>query len=169
MLVVDRLQLRDQLDTTMMNMNIDKSMFLETVDKNTFIEALDSLKPIIVVNIQQFLDLQKAINESGTKLRTMRVAFLIDEDTSVEIRQSKESVYSYEPRIRKIAKFVVDRLVSLVYGKIRGEGKAMLVVSSIPNAIKYIEVIRNLYAEKCKEKQYKKYADAPICIVYSDN
>ena len=110
MLVVDRLQLRDQLDTTMMNMNIDKSMFLEAVDKNTFIEALDSLKPIIVVNIQQFLDLQEAINESGTKLRTMRVAFLIDEDTSVEIRQSKESVYSYEPRIRKIAEFVVDTL-----------------------------------------------------------
>ena len=278
MLVVDRLQLRDQLDTTMMNMNIDKSMFVEAVDKKTFIEALDSPKRIIVVNIQKFLDLQEAINESGTKLRTMRVAFLIDEihrsnsgennreminlferlqdsfktkdgdevikknlligftatpsedtlsrfgefksasivplwvpfdsytmkeaiedgyildptqhiypyavpvkfdsinvsdcideDTPVKIRQSKESVYSYEPRIRKIAEFVVDRLVSLVYGKIRGEGKAMLAVSSIPNAIKYIEVIRTLYAEKCKEKQYKKYADAPICIVYSDS
>ena len=94
---------------------------------------------------------------------------LINEDEPVKIRQSKTSVYSYEPRIRKIAEFVVDRLVCLVYGKIRGEGKAMLAVSSIPNAIKYIEIIRNLYAEKCKQKQYEKYADAPICIVYSDS
>lgn len=279
MLVVDRLQLRDQLDTTMMNMNIDKSMFIEATDKKTFVEALDSPRRIIVVNIQKFLDLQQAIDESGKKLKTMRVAFLIDEihrsnsgetnqeminlferlqdsfrkedgvqvvkknlligftatpsedtlarfgefksasivplwvpfdsytmkeaiedgyildptkniypyavpvkfdsveideelineDEPVKIRQSKTSVYSYEPRIRKIAEFVVDRLVSLVYGKIRGEGKAMLAVSSIPNAIKYIEIIRNLYAEKCKQKQYEKYADAPICIVYSDS
>jgi type I restriction enzyme R subunit len=254
-------------------------MFIEATDKKTFVEALDSPRRIIVVNIQKFLDLQQAIDESGKKLKTMRVAFLIDEihrsnsgetnqeminlferlqdsfrkedgvqvvkknlligftatpsedtlarfgefksasivplwvpfdsytmkeaiedgyildptkniypyavpvkfdsveideelineDDPVKIRQSKTSVYSYEPRIRKIAEFVVDRLVSLVYGKIRGEGKAMLAVSSIPNAIKYIEIIRNLYAEKCKQKQYEKYADAPICIVYSDS
>lgn len=277
MLVVDRLQLRDQLDTTMTNMNIDKSMFIEAVDKKTFIEALDSPRRIIVVNIQKFLDLQDAINESGRKLKTMRVAFLIDEihrsnsgennkeminlferlqesfkredgieikkknlligftatpseetlsrfgefksaqivplwvpfdsytmkeaiedgyildptkhifpysvpiifggnipedaepDQNVKVKQSKDDVYSYEPRMLKIAEFIVDRLVSLVYGKIRGTGKAMLAVSSIPNAIKYIEIIRNKYAEKCKEKQYNKYSDAPICIVYSDS
>lgn len=278
MLVVDRLQLRDQLDTTMRNMNIDKSMFIEAVDKQTFIEALDSPRRIIVVNIQKFMDLQQAIDESGTKLKTMRVAFLIDEihrsnsgennreminlferlqdsfkkdsgevitkknlligftatpsedtlsrfgefksaqivplwvpfdsytmkeaiedgyildptkniypfavpvkfdtddipedledDKPIKIKNSKDSVYSYEPRMIKIAEFVVDRLVSLVYGKIRGEGKAMLAVSSIPNAIKYIEIIRNIYAEKCKQKPYDKYADAPICIVYSDS
>lgn len=277
MLVVDRLQLRDQLDTTMRNMNIDKSMFVEATDKKTFIEALDSPRRIIVVNIQKFMDLQEAIDESGKKLKTMRVAFLIDEihrsnsgennkeminlferlqdsfrkedgediikknlligftatpneetlsrfgefksaqiaplwvpfdaytmqeaiedgyildptkhiypytvpvkfdsedfsdvdkDEHVKIKQSKEAVYGYEPRIRKIAEFVVDRLVSLVYGKIRGEGKAMLSVSSIPNAIKYIEIIRELYAEKCQNKPYDKYADAPISIVYSDS
>lgn len=277
MLVVDRLQLRDQLDTTMTNMNIDKSMFIEAVDKKTFIDALDSPRRIIVVNIQKFLDLQEAINESGKKLRTMRVAFLIDEihrsnsgennkeminlferlqdsfkredgteikkknlligftatpseetlarfgefksaqivplwvpfdsytmkeaiedgyildptkhifpfsvpiifgsnipedaspNQKVKAKQSKDDIYSYEPRMVKIANFIVDRLLSLVYGKIRGTGKAMFAVSSIPNAIKYIDIIRNIYAEKCKEKQYAKYSDAPICIVYSDS
>ena len=277
MLVVDRLQLRDQLDTTMRNMNIDKSMFIEAVDKDTFIKALDSTRRIIVVNIQKFMDLQEAIDESGRKLKTMRVAFLIDEihrsnsgennreminlferlqdsfkkedgevitkknlligftatpsedtlarfgefksaqivplwvpfdsytmkeaiadeyildptkniypftvpvkfdteipcdadeNTPAKIKQNKEKVYSYEPRMTVISEFVVDRLVSLVYGKIRGEGKAMLAVSSIPNAIKYTEIIKNIYAEKCKHKPYEKYADAPICIVYSDS
>ena len=79
MLVVDRLQLRDQLDERMFNMNIDKSMFVEATDKNTFIEALDDQRRIIVVNIQKFLDLQAAIDEAGKKLKNMRVAFLIDE------------------------------------------------------------------------------------------
>lgn len=278
MLVVDRLQLRDQLDSTMRNMNIDKSMFVEAIDKNTFIDALDSPKRIIVVNIQKFLDLQEAISESGRKLNTMRVAFLIDEihrsnsgennreminlferlqdsfkkengevivkknlligftatpseetlsrfgefksaqivplwvpfdsytmkeaiedgyildptkniypftvpvkfdsienidDTDdhspIKIKQSKDRVYSYEPRMRKIAEFLVERLLSLVYGKIRGEGKAMFAISSIPNAIKYIGIIREIYAEKCKLKAYAKYAEAPISIVYSDS
>lgn len=278
MLVVDRLQLRDQLDTTMRNMNIDKSMFIEATDKKTFIDALDSPKRIIVVNIQKFLDLQDAINESGRKLQNMRVAFLIDEihrsntgETNkeminlfeqlqdsfknkdgevvtkknlligftatpseetlarfgefksaqivplwvpfdsytmkeaiedgyildptenifpyavpvmfgsedlpdiidekdpVKIKHSKEKVYAYEPRMRKIAEFIVDRLVSLVYGKIRGEGKAMLAVSSIPNAIKYTHIIREVFAEKCKQKPFDKYVDSPICIVYSDS
>ena len=49
MIVVDRLQLRDQLDTMMMNMNIDKSMFID------------------------------ALSAAGKKLKQMRVAFLIDE------------------------------------------------------------------------------------------
>lgn len=278
MLVVDRLQLRDQLDSTMRNMNIDKSMFIEAIDKQTFIEALDSPKRIIVVNIQKFLDLQEAISESGRKLKTMRVAFLIDEihrsnsgennreminlferlqdsfkkedgeviikknllvgftatpseetlsrfgefksaqivplwvpfdsytmkeaiedgyildptkniypfavpvkfdstedidgtddNNPIKIKQSKDRVYSYEPRMRKIAEFLVERLLSLIYGKIRGEGKAMFAVSSIPNAIKYIEIIREIYAEKCNQQRYTKYAEAPICIVYSDS
>ena len=278
MLVVDRLQLRDQLESTMRNMNIDKSMFVEAVDKPTFINALDSPKRIIVVNIQKFMDLQEAITESGKKLKTMRVAFLIDEihrsnsgetnkeminlferlqdtftkedgevivkknlligftatpseetlsrfgefksaqivplwvpfdsytmkeaiedgyildptkniypftvpvkfdsiedfedideNNPIKIKQSKERVYSYEPRMRKIAEFLVERVLSLVYGKIRQEGKAMFAVSSIPNAIKYIEIIREIYAEKCQQKAYAKYAEAPISIVYSDS
>ena len=277
MLVVDRLQLRGQLDECMYNMNIDKSMFVEAKDKQTFIDALSDNRRIIVVNIQKFLDLQKAIDESGTILKKMRVAFLIDEihrsnsgennkeminlferlqdsfkergktidkknlligftatpsdetlsrfgefrsattvpmwvpfDTYTmkeaiedgyildptkhiipynvpvgfelpdglkgdkdgnmpDVKIVKQRVYESEPRMRKIAAFVVDRLVSLVYGKIRGEGKAMLAVSSIPIAIKYTRLIRELFAEKCRENRYVKYADAPISVVYSDN
>ena len=79
MIVVDRLQLRDQLDTMMMNMNIDKSMFVEATDRDTFINALEGKLRIIVVNIQKFLDLQDALSAAGKKLKKMRVAFLIDE------------------------------------------------------------------------------------------
>lgn len=277
MLVVDRLQLRDQLDERMFNMNIDKSMFVEATDKQTFIDALSDTRRIIVVNIQKFLDLQDALDEGGKKLKNMRVAFLIDEihrsnsgennkeminlferlqdsfnngeqkifkknlligftatpsdetlsrfgefrsattvplwvpfdtysmkeaiddgyildptkhiipynvpvgfelpedlviddeDNVPEVKQNKQKVYEFEPRMRKIAEFVVDRLVSLVYGKIRGEGKAMLAVTSIPIAIRYTRIIREIYADKCKEAQYAKYAKAPIVVVYSDS
>ena len=276
MIVVDRLQLRDQIDTMMMNMNIDKSMFVEATDRDTFIKALDGKLRIIVVNIQKFLDLQDALSAAGKKLKQMRVAFLIDEihrsnsgennqemidifarlqqtfnvsgqtvvrknlligftatpsdetlirfgefkiattvplwvpfdcytmreaiedgyildptkaiipytvpvdfqlpeeledcdDDDINIVMRKEKVYAFEPRMRKIAEFVVERLVSLVYKKIRGEGKAMLAVSSIPNAIKYFNIIKKLYADKCEESAYTKYKDAPIAIVYSDD
>lgn len=277
MLVVDRLQLRGQLDECMYNMNIDKSMFVEAVDKKTFVDALSDQRRIIVVNIQKFLDLQKAIDETGKTLQNMRVAFLIDEihrsnsgennkeminlferlqdsfnkkgqtikkknllvgftatpsdetlsrfgefrsattvpmwvpfDTYTmkeaiddgyildptkhiipynvpvkfvfpngiepdengkmpDVKIVKQRVYESEPRMRKIAEFVVDRLVTLVYGKIRGEGKAMLAVTSIPVAIKYTRIIRELFAKKCEENRYAKYADAPISVVYSDS
>ena len=58
LMVVDRVQLRDQLDTTMMNMNIDNSMFVEVNNSDTFVKALSDKRRIIVVNIQKFLDLQ---------------------------------------------------------------------------------------------------------------
>lgn len=276
MIVVDRLQLRDQLDTTMMNMNIDKSMFVEAADRDTFINALDSKIRIIVVNIQKFLDLQDALSAAGKKLKKMRVAFLIDEihrsnsgdnnqemidlfarlqesfnvggqtvvkknlligftatpsedtlakfgefrsaltkpmwipfdfytmreaindgyildptktiipyavpvdfqlpeelqdgdDDDINIVLRKDRIYSFEPRMRKIAEFIVHRLVSLIYKKIRGEGKAMLAVRSIPNAIKYFNIIQSMYAQKCQESAYEKYKDAPIAIIYSDD
>ncbi len=276
MIVVDRLQLRDQLDTTMMNMNIDKSLFVEAKDNKTFINALNNSKRIIVINIQKFLDMQKALSEAKTKLKNMRVAFLIDEihrsnsgennqemidlfarlqesfnvggqtvvkknlligftatpsddtlarfgefrsaltkpmwipfdyytmneaindgyildptktiipyavpvdfqlpeelvdsdEDDIDIVLRKERIYSSEPRIRKIAEFIVHRLVSLVYKKIRGEGKAMLAVRSIPNAIKYFNIIRSEFEKKCQEPAYEKYKDAPIIIVYSDD
>lgn len=280
LLVVDRLQLRDQLDTMMMNMNIDKSMFVEATDSETFIEALAEKERIIVVNVQKFEDMQDMIDKSEYKLKRMRVAFLIDEihrsqsgvqnkemidvfarmqerlsvggheiekknlligftatpseeslvrfgefhsaytypfwtpfdsysmqeaiddhyildptkhiisysvpvefelppDLEEEvddivISRNKQKVYAFEPRMRKNAEFIVDRLVSLVYGKIKdgsgkSQGKAMLAVSSIPNAIKYCRIIRELYKKKCEEAKYATFKDAPICIVYSDS
>ncbi len=278
LLVVDRLQLRGQLDTTLMNMNIDKSMFKEAKDKPTFKKALEANERIIVVNIQKFNDLQETLGSGAARLKKMRVAFLVDEihrsnsgeeheqmidlfdqlqdsfnrkpiahqkknlligftatpteenlarfgefrsaftipfwvpfdsypmkeaiadgyildptrhiipfnvpvgfeqpadidlddmgeEETANVRESKEKVYAFEPRMRKIAEFVVDRLVTLVYGKIGGQGKAMLAVSSIPNAIRYFNILRPLYDKKCKEKLYARYKDAPIIIIYSD-
>ena len=278
LIVVDRLNLRDQLDTMMMSMNIDKSMFVEAADQQTFISALAGNKRIIVVNIQKFRELQKAINKSGKSLKQMRVAFLIDEihrsntgennkemvnlfeklqdtinvsvqgdgelqkkknliigftatptekilarfgefksasiiptwvpfdsytmkeaiadgyildptkhiipvvtkvhfdtpegfdpDEDQNITIDKTEIYSNSERIEKISQFIVNRLVSLVYGKIHGTGKAMLAVTSIPNAINYCNIIRRLMEEKCEQAMYRRYKDAPISIVYSDN
>ena len=42
LLVVDRLQLRDQLDSMMLNMNIDKAMFVEATDQDTFVKVWES-------------------------------------------------------------------------------------------------------------------------------
>lgn len=279
LLVVDRLQLRDQLDTMMRNMNIDKTMFVEATDSDTFIKALAEKQRIIVVNVQKFEDMQDMIDRSDYQLSRMRVAFLIDEihrsqtgsqnkdmidvfarlqerlsvggheiekknlligftatpsedtlkrfgefqsaytcpywtpfdsysmqeaiddgyildptkhiipyavpvewalpddldevDDDIQISESKQKVYDFEPRMRKIAEFIVERLVSLVYGKIKdgagkSQGKAMLAVTTIPNAIKYFNIIRELYRKKCEEPKYATFRDAPICIVYSD-
>jgi type I restriction enzyme R subunit len=44
MIVVDRLQLRSQIDSKMLNMNIDNRMYIEAHNKKTFQEAL-SLTP----------------------------------------------------------------------------------------------------------------------------
>ena len=82
---------------------------------------------------------------------------------------AKKQIYENPDRMKAIAEFVVNRLLSLVYGKIRGTGKAMLAVSSIPIAIQYCKIIRRLMAEKTASGTFAKYADAPVAIVYSDN
>lgn len=288
LLVVDRLQLRDQLDSMMLNMNIDKAMFVEATDQDTFVKALSDKRRIIVVNIQKFWELKKAIKKAGKDFKNMRVAFLIDEvhrsntddvhqemysafdelqdifdenggfitrgstkknlivgftatpsdrvlarfgefhrsnnfinqlwkpfdsytmkeaiadgyildptkhiipvpakmyfelpngvmqaitaamNSGQEERVSfaKKQIYESPDRMKAIAEFVVNRLLSLVYGKIRGTGKAMLAVSSIPIAIQYCKIIRQLMAEKTASGTFAKYADAPVAIVYSDN
>ena len=81
MLVVDRLQLRDQLDSKMHNMNIQKGMFIEASDKKSFIKALTSDKRIVVVNVQKFSTINDDILgiSIAQKLSKLRIAFLIDE------------------------------------------------------------------------------------------
>lgn len=80
MLVVDRVQLRDQLDTKMHNMNIHKKMFIEANSKKSFIDALKSNTRIVVVNLQKFGTIKEVLNpEVIEKLNSLRVAFLIDE------------------------------------------------------------------------------------------
>ena len=282
LIVVDRLQLRGQLDDMMHSMNIDRAMFVEATDKKTFIKALSDNRRIIVVNIQKFLDLQQALTDSSVQLNDMRVAFLIDEihrsntgDTHEEMislfdelqnvfdeqgkkasktnkknviigftatpsqsvlarfgeyyrgenfnqlwkpfdaytmREAiadeyildptehiipvpakmyyeipnlnlvyksgddeeqkysvrKELIYGNKERIDAISGFIVNRLLSLVYGKIRGTGKAMLAVSSIPIAIEYCKAIRTKMEAKLSTGRYESYRNAPISIVYSD-
>ena len=284
LIVVDRLQLRDQLDTMMMSMNIDKAMFTEAKDTPSFIKALQDKKRIIVVNIQKFDDMKSAIEKAGVTLKTMRVAFLIDEihrsNTGVsheemmsifdqlqdtfdesegtllsgkgkknlivgftatpsakvlarfgELKKStnidpiwvpfdsysmkeairdgyildptkhiiavpakmyfelpdgilraieagtdaqkyglkKDHVYENRDRMKAISSFIVNRLLNLVYTKIHGTGKAMLAVTSIPIAIEYCRIIRQMMKEKTKQARYARFADAPVSIVYSDN
>lgn len=287
LLVVDRLQLRDQLDTMMLNMNIDKAMFVEATDQDTFVAALKDKRRIIVVNIQKFWELKNAIQKAGENFTDKRVAFLIDEvhrsntddvhqemfsafdelqdifdenggfitrgskkknlivgftatpsdrvlarfgefhrgsnfnqlwkpfDTYTmkdaiadgyildptmhiipvpakmyfelpdgvlqlvteainsgreeKIAFAKKQIYENPERREAIAKFIVNRLLSQVYGKIRGQGKAMLAVTSIPIAIEYCKIIRRLMAEKTASGTFAKYADAPVAIVYSDS
>lgn len=80
MLVVDRLQLRDQLDSKMHNMNIQKAMFIEATDRKSFIDALSSDKRIVVVNLQKFGSVNTILDETVVKnLTNLRIAFLIDE------------------------------------------------------------------------------------------
>lgn len=287
LLVVDRLQLRDQLDSMMLNMNIDKAMFVEATDQDTFVAALKDKRRIIVVNIQKFWELKNAIQKAGENFTDKRVAFLIDEvhrsntdDVHLEmfsafdelqdifdenggfitrsstkknlivgftatpsdrvlarfgefhrginfnqlwkpfdtytmkeaiadgyildptkhiipvpakmyfelpdgvlqlvteainsgrdekIAFAKKQIYENPERREAIAKFIVNRLLSQVYGKIRGQGKAMLAVTSIPIAIEYCKIIRRLMAEKTASGTFAKYADAPVAIVYSDS
>ena len=282
LIVVDRLQLRGQLDDMMHSMNIDRALFVEATDKKTFIKALADNRRIIVINIQKFLDLQQAIRESNTNLKNMRVAFLIDEihrsntgdnhdemislfdelqnifdeegkkssktskknlivgftatpsqsvlarfgeyyrgenlnqlwrpfdaytmkeaikdgyildptehiipvpakmyyeipnlnliyksgdDEERKYGVRKDLIYGNKERIDAISNFIVNRLLSLVYGKIRGTGKAMLAVSSIPIAIEYCKAIREKMEAKLNTGRYDNYRNAPISIVYSD-
>lgn len=294
MLVVDRVQLRDQLDTKMHNMNIHKKMFIEANSKKTFLEALESNTRVVVVNLQKFGTIRDVLDEDSLKkLNQMRVAFLIDEihrsnsgtqniemvslfdelqssfdktvtekknliigftatpsdhtlarfgefntyaeaekiwipfdsytmrnaiddgyilnpikgivpvsskmyfelpdndlegfegDTGYEAipddtdtgtdeygrkyRIRKQKVYTNEPRIEAISKFIVERLVSSVYHNIRGYAKAMLAVSSIPSAIKYKKYIDSYYKELVQESKYDRFKDAPVYIVYSSD
>lgn len=80
MLVVDRLQLRDQLDSKMYNMNISNKMFVEASNQKTFIDALKSDTRIVVVNLQKFSTIKDVLApEVIQKLASLRIAFLIDE------------------------------------------------------------------------------------------
>lgn len=284
LIVVDRLQLRAQLDETMHNMNIASGVFVEATSKDKLIKALAASNTrIVIVNIQKFNELQEALTSKQICLDSMRVAFLIDEihrsntgdgheemisvfeelqdifdkedslskkvkyknliigftatpsdrvlarfgeyysgnninqlwkpfdaytmreaindeyildptkhiipvpakmyyevpslnltyslndDEEIRYNLRKEKIYGNSERIHAISEFVVNRLLSLVYGKIRGTGKAMLAVTSIPIAIEYFHQIKAIMNDKMTTGKYESYRNAPISIVYSDN
>ena len=80
MIVVDRLQLRSQIDSLMLNMNIDKRMVMEATNKKTFQEALASDTRLVIVNLQKFGAVRDMLDADVLKkLAGMRIVFLIDE------------------------------------------------------------------------------------------
>ena len=80
MLIVDRVQLRNQLDTKMFNMNIDNNMYIEANDKKSFLKALQDDTRLVIVNLQKFNTIKEILdNETLLKLASLRVVFLIDE------------------------------------------------------------------------------------------
>jgi len=294
MIIVDRLQLRDQIDDKMYNMNINNKMFVEADSKKTFIQSLESNTRIVIVNLQKFGSIKEFLdNDTVSKLANMRIAFLIDEihrshsgqshqemislfdemqnsfdnaktkkknlligftatpsdntlarfgefsgyaesekiwvpfdsftmadaikdgfilnplsgivpvsskmyfekpedilegfegdsgyeeitdkdDTGIDDEGKKyairkKKIYANEDRIEAISKFIAKRLVTSVYPQIRGYGKAMLAVSSIPNSIKYFNYIKKYYDEIIKETKYQRFENAPIFIVYTSS
>ncbi len=94
---------------------------------------------------------------------------LTEEELEKRYQIRKEKIYSDPERIDAIAHFVVDRLLSAVYHNIRGTAKAMLAVSSIPNAIKYKKLIDSCYPQAIEaQKKYERFSEAPIYTVYSE-
>lgn len=80
MIVVDRLQLRSQIDSLILNMNIDKRMVIEATNKKTFQEALASDTRLVIVNLQKFGAVHEMLDmDVLKKLAAMRIVFLIDE------------------------------------------------------------------------------------------
>ncbi len=80
MIVVDRLQLRSQIDTKLLNMNIDNKMYVEADSKATFQAALKSDTRLVIVNLQKFGSAKEILDvDSIAKLGKMRTVFLIDE------------------------------------------------------------------------------------------
>lgn len=80
MIVVDRLQLRSQIDSLMLNMNIDNRMYIEATNKKTFQAALSSDTRLVIVNLQKFGSVREMMDvEVLQKLAKMRIVFLIDE------------------------------------------------------------------------------------------
>jgi len=79
-IVVDRLQLRSQIDSKMLNMNIDNRMYIEAHNKKTFQEALQSDTRLVIVNLQKFGSVREMLDaDTLQKLAQLRIVFLIDE------------------------------------------------------------------------------------------
>ena len=289
MLIVDRIQLRDQLDSKMHNMNLQKGMFIEANDKKSFLKAMSSDTRIIIVNVQKFTTVNDILDTSIIEhLSTLRIAFLIDEihrsnsgvqheemisvfdelqsgfdknetyttnnkknlivgftatpsdhtlarfgefnkyaeaekiwipfdsytmrnaiedgyilnpikgivpvsakmyfdipDSEIEGFEGdmgyehnipnntetgideygkkyairKKKIYGNTDRIEAISKFIVERLISVVYPQIRRKAKAMLAVSSISSAIKYKGFIDTFFKELTQESKYEEYKE----------
>ncbi|MBR8783973.1 hypothetical protein IX308_000131 [Porphyromonas levii] len=80
LIVVDRIQLRNQLNEMMHNMNLSRVNFTDVTNRRELINAMnDDNVRVAVVNIQKFNDFEQVIAERGLGTKQMRVAFIIDE------------------------------------------------------------------------------------------
>ncbi|MDE5421083.1 DEAD/DEAH box helicase family protein [Ancylomarina sp. DW003] len=98
MLVVDRVQLRDQLDSLMYNMNISNKMYIEASDQKSFVKALESDTRIVVVNVQKFNTISGVLtSEIVKRLASLRIAFIIDEiHRSQNGKQNEEMISLFD-------------------------------------------------------------------------
>ena len=130
---------------------------------------LNPLRGIVPVSAKMFFELpdnklQGFEGDTGYSDKS-----LTEEEIEIRYQIRKDKIYSDPDRIDAIAHFVVDRLLSAVYHNIRGTAKAMLAVSSIPNAIKYKKLIDRYYPLAiAAQKKYERFREAPIYIVYSE-
>lgn len=90
-----------------------------------------------------------------------------DPDFEGKVSRREADIYAYEPRMAHLAKFVADRLETTVYPRMSGTGKAMLAVSSIPNAVKYTYLIRQALG-RWHPKGDERFASAPVGCIYTD-
>lgn len=120
----------------------------EAIDDGFILNPLDGLVPVPAT---MYFEVPNPANASNYRFR-------------------KKSVYDNPERREAIAKFIVERLITNTYPSIKGYGKAMLAVTSIDNAIAYKNLIEREYPKFIsKKKEYERFKDAPIYIVYSDS
>ncbi len=97
MLIVDRVQLRDQLGSKMYNMNIEKKLFVEAENKTTFLKALKDDTRLVIVNLQKFGTIREILDEEVLeRLAELRIVFLIDEihrSNTGEMHQEMVSIF----------------------------------------------------------------------------
>ena len=97
MLIVDRVQLRDQLGSKMYNMNIEKKLFVEAENKPTFLKALKDDTRLVIVNLQKFGTIREILDaEVLERLAELRIVFLIDEihrSNSGEMHQDMVNIF----------------------------------------------------------------------------
>ena len=128
---------------------------------------LDPTKRIIPVSAKMFFYVDAPTDYDPVDGDTIDA----DEENTRRYALRKEKIYSEPERMKKIAKFIVKELCEKVYGRIHGQGKAMLAVSSINNAIAYKKLLDVEFPRFIAQngKKYERYKDAPIFIVYSDS
>jgi type I restriction enzyme R subunit len=128
---------------------------------------LDPTKRIIPVSAKMFFYVDEPTDYDNVEGDSVEA----DEENTKRYAIRKEKIYSEPERMKKIARFVVKELCEKVYKKINGQGKAMLAVSSIPNAIAYKRLLDVEFPRFIEQngKKYESYKDAPIFIVYSDS